>query len=106
MRVRISIKRESDIENNRVAVIKEFRQITSCSLKEAVDFVNLYEGSKEIDLITCNMTNLLFWKVEIVQTVAQETSVDRFKTLIKDLVDEGQYAIAMDLLHVLKRHKL
>ena len=106
MRVRISIKYTSDIENNRIAVIKEFRQITSCGLKEAVDFVNLYEGSKEIDLIVCNTTNLLFWKVEIVQTVAQETSVDRFKALVKDLIDESQYELAKDLLHLLKVHKL
>lgn len=109
MRVRISIKCPSDFENNRIGVIKEFRQITSCDLKEAVDFVNLYEGSKEIDLITCNMFNLRFWNVEIVPTssfVTQETSVDRFKTLVKDLVDEGQYELAKDLLHLLKVHKL
>lgn len=109
MKVQISIKYSSDFEENRIAVIKEFRQITSCGLKEAVDFVNLYKGKQELDLVVCNTTNLRFWNVEVVPTltpVTQETSVDRFKTLIKDLVDEGQYAIAMDLLHVLKSHKL
>ena len=78
-------------------------------MKEAVDFVNLYKEPAEIDLVSCNTANLRFWKVEIVPTsspVEQETSVDRFKALVKDLVDEGQYALAMDLLHVLKSHKL
>lgn len=109
MKVRISIKFESDLENGRIGLIKEFRQITSCGLKEAVDFVNGYSGPAEIELLSCNTTNLMYWNVEIVPTyspVEKETSVDRFKALVKDLIDEENYSLAVDLILVIKNHKL
>lgn len=114
MKVRISLKREADLKTNRVGIVKEFRQITSCGLKEAVDFINHHNGPQEIEVHLCNTINLLYWNVEEVQTcvpvVKEETSVDRLKTVAKtvakDFVDEGRYNLAIDLLILLRDNDL
>lgn len=110
MKVRISLKREADLEAHRVGIIKEFRKITSCGLKEAVDFIHQYNGPQAIEVHSCNTTNLLFWNVEVVQTcvpvVKEETSVDRLKTVVMNFVDEGRYGLAIDLLILLQDNDL
>jgi hypothetical protein len=110
MKVKITLKNNVGNSFNRVAAIKEYRNLTGCSLKEAADLFRV--NQEKNDSFVAEIPNFadydkvysMFW-VDVIneEVVAPKTSLMTIKNLLQACINKEEYDLAIDLINLLKK---
>lgn len=98
--------------SNRISIIKEYRNMTGKSLKEAVDVFPSDGHFEDGQVITVEQQypppacqSLNFFTICTPSSVEpEETTKDLLKELLRHCTDHEQYDIAADILRILKNY--